>query len=275
MAHRGNRASNSHLQVGSRLTALLLIAALAISSPTAFAASKKPSPKATAKVTAKASGKPKATSKVTSKATPKPKATVKSPSKASAKPKATSKVTAKATAKPKATVKATAKPKATVKATAKPKASKKPVVKKKTKRKKVRVSPSPKPTWPPAGFSVEGEVYAKVPTAKELVGLISANASLGKRIKECSKFICGSVQVASETGCIWWEVISIVNDAEGRKLGDLTTAFGSSQSREFKTLIVVSPEMADKGGSAKISSVICHHEDRITGQDSVSYKKVS
>jgi hypothetical protein len=204
--------------VGSRLTALFLIAALAISSPTALAASKKPTPKATAKVTAKA--------------------------------------TAKATA------------------SAKPKATKKPVVKKKP-RKKVRVTPSPKPSWPPKGFSVEGEVFAKVPTAKELVGLISANAYLGKQIKECTTYICGSVQVASEIGCIWWEVISVISDADGKKLGDLTSAFSSSKSREFKTIIVISPELADKGGSAKITSVICHHEDRITGQPSVDYKKVS
>ncbi len=254
MAHRGNSARNSHLQVGSRLTALFLIAALAISSPTALAASKKPTPKATAKVTAKATTKPKAT----------------------AKPKSTAKPTSKTTSKPAATSKATAKSTAKATASAKPKATKKPVVKKKKKpRKKVRVTPSPKPSWPPKGFSVEGEVYAKVPTAKELVGLISANAYLGKQIKECTTYICGSVQVASEIGCIWWEVISVISDADGKKLGDLTSALSSSKSREFKTIIVVSPELADKGGSAKITSVICHHEDRITGQPSVDYKKVS
>ncbi len=246
MAHRGNIARNSHLQVGSRLTALFLIAALAISSPTALAASKKPTPKATAKVTAKATTKPKATAKPASITTSKPAATS----------KATAKSTAKATA------------------SAKPKATKKPVVKKKP-RKKVRVTPSPKPSWPPKGFSVEGEVYAKVPTAKELVGLISANAYLGKQIKECTTYICGSVQVASEIGCIWWEVISVISDADGKKLGDLTSAFSSSKSRQFTTIIVVSPELADKGGSANITSVICHHEDRITGQPSVDYKKVS
>jgi hypothetical protein len=152
---------------------------------------------------------------------------------------------------------------------------KKPAVKKKKKpRKKVRITPSPKPSWPPKGFSAEGEVYAKVPTAKELVGLISANASLGKQIKQCTTYICGSVQVAAETGCIWWEVLSVISDANGTKLGDLTSAFGSSNSREFKTLIVVSPEPADKGESAKITSVICHHEDRVTNDPTVSYKKV-
>lgn len=253
MAHRGNLPRNPHLQVGSRVKALssLLVAALAFSvitvaAPAADAASKSPTPKP--KVTAKA------TVKATAKATTKPKAT------------------AKETAKPKATAKETATKKATAKASAKPKPKKK-VVKK--KRAKVRITPSPKPVWPPEGFSVEGEVYAKVPTAKELVGLISANTTLQKQIKECSTYICASVQVASEIGCIWWEVVSVVSDAQGNKLGDLTTALSSSEPKEFKTLIVVSPEFVDKGGSAKIISVICHHEDRITSDPKINYKKVS
>ncbi len=272
MDRRGNNLGNSHLQVGSRLiqlikqsgfgkvVALFLTAALVISASPANAATKKPTPKATAKVSAKA----------TTKATAKP--TAKATKKSSTKPtaKATSKATSKASAKP--TSKATSK--ATAKASVKPKVTKKPVVKKKKKKKKkIRITPSPKPAWPPKGFSVEGEVYAKVPTAKELVGLISANATLQKRIKECSTFICGSVQVASETGCIWWEVIATVSDAQGTKLGDLTSAFGKSEAREFKTLIVISPESLDKGGSSKIVSVICHHEDRITGDPTTVYKK--
>ncbi len=236
--------------MGSRqkLVASLLIAALALVSPAASAATKKPSPKATSKVTAKATSKP------TSKATY----------------KATSKATSKATAKP------TSKATATTNSTSKPKVTKKPVVRKvKKKRPKIRVTPSPKPSWPPQGFSVEGEVYAKVPTAQEQVGLISANASLAKQIKACTTFICGSVQVASETGCLWWEVISVISDGDGKKLGDLTSAFPKSNARDVKLLIVVSPENGDKGGSAKIGSVICHHEDRVTNDSTSTYKKVS
>jgi hypothetical protein len=173
----------------------------------------------------------------------------------------------------KASAKATATTKATAKATTKPKPAKKKVIKK--KRAKVRITPSPKPAWPPKGFSVEGEVYAKVPTAKELVGLISANKTLEKRIKECSTYICASVQVASEIGCIWWEVISVVSDGQGNKLGDLTSAFNSSEAREFVTLIVVSPEFVENGGTAKIVSVICHHEDRNSSDPKNNYKKVA
>ena len=171
------------------------------------------------------------------------------------------------TPKPKVTAKAS------TKATAKPKPAKKKVIKK--KRAKVRITPSPKPAWPPKGFSVEGEVYAKVPTAKELVGLISANKTLEKRIRECSTYICASVQVASEIGCIWWEVVSVVSDGQGNKLGDLTSAFNSSEAREFVTLIVVSPEFVENGGTAKIVSVICHHEDRNSSDPKNNYKKVA
>jgi len=258
MARSGNVSRNPHLQVGSRVTSLALIALLAFAGTSAHAASKSPTPKA--KVSAKA------TAKASAKASAKPAATKKATAKASAKPAATKKATAKATAKPAATKKATAK------ASAKPKPTKKKVVKK--KRAKVRITPSPKPVWPPKGFSVEGEVYAKVPTAKELVGLISANKTLEKRIKECSTYICGSVQVASEIGCIWWEAISVISDGQGGKLGELTSAFGSSGPKEFKTLIIVSPESADNGGLAKIVSVICHHEDRVTNDPTNNYKKL-
>jgi hypothetical protein len=182
-------------------------------------------------------------------------------------PQATTKVSAKPTATPTA--------KTSAKATPKPTATKKKVVakKKKKSRAKVRVTPSPKPSWPPKGFIVEGEVYAKVPTAKELVGLISANANLNKQIKQCSTYICGSVQVAAENGCIWWEVNAVISDAQGVKLGELTSAFSSSKAREFKTLIVISPETVEQGGSAKIGSVLCHHEDRPSADPSTIYKK--
>ena len=245
MAYRGNHPCNPHLQVGSRLIAFLLAVSLALVTPVSHAATKKPTPKPTVKTSVKA----------TAKATPK--------------------ATAKASAKPsaKSTAKATAKSTSTATAKATTKATKKPVVKKKKKRAKVRVTPSPKAAWPPKGFSVEGEVYAKVPTAKELVGLISANSYLEKQIKQCTTYICGAVQVASETGCLWWEAIATVTDAQGNKLGELNSSFSSSAERELKTLLMISPESVEKGGAAKISSVICHHEDRDKSLPGTSYKK--
>ncbi len=245
MAYRGNHPCNPHLQVGSRVVASLLAISLAFIAPASHAATKKPTPKPTVKTSVKA----------TAKATPK--------------------ATAKASAKPsaKSTAKATAKSTSTATAKATTKATKKPVVKKKKKRAKVRVTPSPKAAWPPKGFSVEGEVYAKVPTAKELVGLISANSYLEKQIKQCTTYICGAVQVASETGCLWWEAIATVTDAQGNKLGELNSSFSSSAERELKTLLLISSETVEKGGAAKISSVICHHEDRDKSLPGTSYKK--
>ena len=244
MASRGHLPRNPHLQVGSRLKAALpaltLALSLVVSSAPAEAASKSPTPKATAKATAKP------TTKATAKAT------------TTAKPSATAKATSTSTAKP----------------SAKATPTKKKVVKKKPKA-KVRVTPSPKPAWPPKGFSVEGEVYAKLPSAKELVSLISANTYLEKQIKECTKFICGAVQVAAENGCIWWQVVASVSDGQGIKLGEMTKSFAGSTAKEFKTLLLISPEPLEKGGAAKITSVICNHVDRDPAVAGSSYTKVS
>ncbi len=179
---------------------------------------------------------------------------------ASASPTATAKATASATAKATATKKPTPTP------------TKKKVVAKKSK---ARVTPSPKPVWPPKGFSKEGEVYAKVPTAKELVGLISANKSLETRIKQCTTYICGSVVVASLNGCLWWEAVASVTNAQGVKLGELSTAFTSSKAKEFKTLILITPESLENGGAATIKSVICNHVDRDKTLPGTTYTKTA
>ena len=250
MASRGHLPRNPHLQVGSRLKAALPALTLALtliaSSAPAEAATKSPTPKATAK--ASATAKPSAKASATTKAT------------------ATTKPTAKPSATAKATTTSTAKPKP------KPTPTKKKVTKKKAK---VSVTPSPRPSWPPKGFSVEGEVYAKVPTAKELVSLISANTYLEKQIKECTKFICGAVQVAAENGCIWWQVVASVSDGQRIKLGEMTKSFAGSTAKEFKTLLLISPEPLEKGGAAKITSVICNHVDRDPAVAGSSYTKVS
>lgn len=175
---------------------------------------------------------------------------------------------------PKPTVKSTVKApvKATSKATAKPtvKATKKAVVKKKVvkrkPRKKVRVTPSPKPKWPPVGYSANGEVYAKVPSAKELVGILSAKKSLSNRIKDCEKFSCGAVQVASENGCLWWEVESKLIGAtsaadDTRKVfGNLRTLVGSSDPKQILTILLISSEPLEDKHAISDISVTCHHD---------------
>lgn len=212
MANRGYLPSDPHLQVGSRLKALLPALALAlllalISSPVEAASE---SPTVTSTATASPNAKASATAKATPKATPKPTSTKKSV----------------------------------------------------TKKKKASITPSPKPSWPPKGFRVQGEVYAKIPTAKELVSLISANTYLERQIKECSKYICGAVQVTAQNGCIWWQVVALVTDGQGKKLGELTKSFAGSVGREFKTLLLIAPETLENGGAAKVTSVICNHVAR-------------
>ena len=196
---------STQLQVGARLRklSLFLVIAMAVSGSSAVAATKKPTPTPTVKATTKATVKP----------------TVKPTTKSTAKPTATTKTTAKPTSTSTSTT--TAKP------TVKPKPKPKP-------RKKIKVSPSPKPKWPPVGFEYETGIYAKVPTSKELVGVISAKGNLASQVAACSKFICGAVQVASEQGCLWWEVNSKVYAQNKDLIGNLRTITGQSLAREVK-----------------------------------------
>jgi cobalamin biosynthesis Mg chelatase CobN len=239
--HRIN-LGNSQLQVGARLRklSLLLTFALAISSTSAIAATKKPTPTPTTKVTAKATTK--ATAKATTKTSTKPSASA----------------TAKASAKP--TTTATTKPK--------PKPKPKP-------RKKVKISPSPKPKWPPVGFEYEAGIYAKIPTSKELVGVISAKGNLASQVAACSKFICGAVQVAAEPGCLWWEVNSKVYGRNKEPIGALRTIAGQSMAREVKTILLISPEPLESLEYVSSIEVVCHQEAKPEGTESVTFTKVN
>ena len=190
----------------------------------------------------------------------------------------TSAIAATATPKPKPTVKASAK--ATAKAS--PKATKKPVKKKVVKKKKKRapkkVIPSPAANWPPAGFTQNGEVFAKIPTAAELQGEASNNFNVAKAflradLKDCSDFACGAVTVASETGCTWWEVTSTFEriDLKTGKieatLGTLRTISQGTKSKVTQSIMLIS-EIKHKDTDGKVLnnikasgiSVSCHHD---------------
>jgi hypothetical protein len=199
--------------------------------------------------------------------TPKPTATAKATTKA--KPTASAKATAKPTAKPAVTKKAT--PAATKKAPVKKK-----VVKKKPKKKKrISLTPAPSPAWPPKGFSVTEDVYAKVPSKlKDIVGVISTQPYLAKQVENCETYVCGYVQVAAASGCLWWEALSTIVAGDGRKLGDLKTAHGGSNPREIRTFIIVSPEPLASGTKSVLTSVICHRNARDHKDPSTQYAKV-
>jgi len=247
---------SAQLQVGARLRrlSLFLVIAMAVSGSSAVAATKKPTPTPTAKATTKA------TVKATAKPTGKP--TVKSTTKTTAKPTATTKSTAKPTSTSTSTT--TAKP------TVKPKPKPKP-----KPRKKVKVSPSPKPKWPPVGFEYEAGIYAKVPTSKELVGVISAKGNLASQVAACSKFICGAVQVAAEQGCVWWEVNSKVYAQNKDLIGNLRTITGQSLAREVKTILLISPEPLESLEYVSSIEVVCHQEAKPEGTQTVTFTKVN
>ena len=228
--------------------ALLISVALIASSSSALAATKKPTPTPTVKSTAKATAKP--TVKATAKPTVKP----------------TVKPTAKASAKP--TVSASPEATTTAKATVKPKPKPKPKPKK-----TARKTPSPKPKWPPAGFAIESGVYAKVPSSKELIGILSARNVLASQVEACTKFVCGAVLVASEPGCRWWEVNSRVYGQDKSVIGSLQTISGASKPKEIKTILLISPEPLESLEYITGIEVVCHQEEKPAGYPSVTFTK--
>lgn len=164
---------------------------------------------------------------------------------------------------------------AITKAATKPsaKATKKPAVKKKVvkKRSGVTVAPSPKPAWPPKGFRENSKVYAKVPTAKELVGILSATKTLATQVKKCSTFACGAVRVASAMGCTWWEITSTVSgptsdvDPTLRPLGALRTTAEGTKPKQVVTILLISKELLKPDVSVSGISVNCYHSP-VTGR---------
>jgi hypothetical protein len=223
--------------MGSRLRKLLVaLVAVSLIGGNANAATKKPTPTPTKKVTA----------------TPTVKASV----------KASVKATSKATAASKTTVKPTAN------ATASTTATKKKVVYKPKPRKKVKLSPSPKPVWPPKGYIKSDDIYAKIPTSKELIGLTSANKKLASDLKNknCENLTCGAILATSIAGCNYWEfnadVVGPTSDTDKTiiKYGSLISYFGSSKPKEITTYILNSEEPVKDGFIVSNIKIACHRD---------------
>ena len=228
-----------------------LIAVLAVSllNGTAYAATKKPTATPTVKATTKATAK--ATPNVSSKVTA----------------KATAKSTAKSTTKPTLTTKSTVNP--TVKPTTSATASatkKKVIVYKPRPRKSIKVSPSPKAIWPPKDYAKSDDIYAKIPTSKELIGLSSANKKLASDLKNCENLTCGAISATSVAGCNWWEFTGEVTgptsdtDKTIIKYGAVTSLFGPTKAKEIQTFIMVSQEPIKTGLLITNIQMYCHRE---------------
>jgi hypothetical protein len=171
-------------------------------------------------------------------------------------PKASVKATVKPTAKAVATKKATPTKKAT--ATKKATTSKKPVVKKPKKKvvkKTATPIPSPSPVWPPVKFTENKGVYAKIPTGKEILGLISAKSGLATDVQKCEGNACGAVIVAANFTCQWWEIKSTVmapdpNDPKRSiLLGTLRTTHGLLKPNTYANILLISDEPLYTPGS--------------------------
>lgn len=147
---------------------------------------------------------------------------------------------------------------------------KKAKAKKKAAAKKKRVNPqiSPSPKWPPKGFKAADGLFAKIPTKRELTGLISAKPALLEEIQACQDFACGSIIVASQNACLWWEVLSTVS---GPKLSDSATitSYGSLQTkkpgsapRAQKIILLISPEPVAENVTIGNINVVCHRSGK-------------
>jgi len=180
--------------------------------------------------------------------------------------------TVAATKSPTPTPKASSSAKAS--ATAKAPVKKAPVKKapvKKKKKKVAKLSPSPSPKWPPVGFKTdalgETKLYLKVPSAKELVGILSAKSALASQVKACTQFTCGAVQVASETGCRWWRVNADVigatsaEDRTAKTFGKLTADVTRSAAKQVVTILLVTTEPIGAGHIVSNINVDCNQGD--------------
>ncbi len=138
---------------------------------------------------------------------------------------------------------------------------------------KKSVAPSPKPKWPPVGFKANGEVYAKIPSAKALVGIASSSKVLTRQLAQkvdgmpiCEKYSCGAVQLASLNGCLWWEITSKVigeTSAEDKTLktfGFIRTLIGQTSAKQITTVLLISEEPLVLRHAVTGISAKCHHE---------------
>ena len=212
----------------------LTLSIIALLNNVAYAAS--PSPSASAKPT------------VTSKATAKPSASSSAKPSASASAKSTAKTTASATAKP------------TVKRTYKPRPRPKPTV---------SVKASPSVAWPPKGFFYDNQspdIYSKIPTNKELIGIASSSSTLAKQLTVCESNVCGAILAASTAGCTWWKFSSEVrgpaSDTDNSIItyGNLVSIFSSSKPKQIVPFILTSTEPIKSGVVVSKINIECHRD---------------
>ena len=140
---------------------------------------------------------------------------------------------------------------------------------------KAKITPSPSPLWPPKGFIVskDGNTFAKIPTAKELVGLASNDKVLTKALAKmvdgvpvCEKYSCGAVQVASLIGCTWWVITADIKGAVSsedksiKTFGTVRTTLGETGAKNYATILIVSQEPIELLHSVSNIKAVCRKD---------------
>ena len=146
---------------------------------------------------------------------------------------------------------------------------------------------TPVPAWPPKGFKSNGEVFAKIPTAKELIGLVSHSKILTRQLAQqvdgipiCEKYSCGAVQIASLNGCTWWEIRAklIGRDSPGDKsiriFGTIRALVKKTAPKAITTVLLVSSEPL--AAHHAVTSIVanCHHDPKSERIPSTTYTAI-
>ena len=159
---------------------------------------------------------------------------------------------------------------------------------KKKPRKKNTLTPSPSPKWPPVGFKSNGEVFAKIPSAKELISNASNNKKLTSQLAQlvdgvriCEKYSCGAVQVASFNGCTWWEVNAKLvgqtspDDSTQRTFGTIQVLANATKPKQIITILLISQELLTLKHVVRGISIKCHHNPSGDNVPSSTYTAVN
>ena len=151
-----------------------------------------------------------------------------------------------------------------------------PKKKKKTPKKKPG-APSPPAKWPPKGFKVMDNIYWRTPSVETMMNVAANNAALTRAIRACKKFSCGRIQVASITGCLYWEIESKVVtrnlDIPGSFLtmGMLRTLVKTSSEKQVVTAVLRSGVEYSPTVAVVPTAVVCHQDQTTEKIPSNSY----
>ena len=125
-------------------------------------------------------------------------------------------------------------------------------------RKTAKPIPITKAKWPPKGFKLSNGIYYSSPKSeKELVELLTSKKTLAADIKNCKKFVCTVIQVASEEKCSAWQFNSRVVAYNGKPLGNLTSLRKGSKGKIVTTYFLISTEPVENNSEIKRIVTTC------------------